>query len=526
MNLKVLIVIPKKEVRDFVIDILESLCNDEDIHLQIDKEESFQDALDRCRHGAPYRLIVSHLHIFERRKAPLVETQRLGLTLFQTLNREGSHIPGILLTPDVDDEQLALAISFPNFSPVPMGGHWAEHIGIIAARSFAKPSETKDQAAARVDRQPQKKVQVDFFIYPNSDTWAMVFRGEGNIICDPTPRLLKVNLAKINQTRIKDCMIDKYRGNYPDWKIFLNDIGEVLLREILLKNPEVLDYYTRLSGEVGGCENFRIRFITGEETYPLNLEAILVPSYQDNEDFWMLKAPVCRRLNVGDLRMYPLFENPNQKEMLQEINCLVIKADVHGWEKKSKIELNQLENISVEARQLGERLSELEANHTIGTFMSIPKGNTECTREAVEATLKSGKEWHLVHYAGHSHYTADDKGYVFFSKEGRPDPVDIQDFAQWLRQAKTRFVYLSSCESSKLKFVHELAKKWVPAVIGYRWDIDDDKAAEQANIFYDHLFREQSLEYAFLKTRQQVSQECPEHIIWAAPVLVMQALQN
>jgi hypothetical protein len=469
---------------------------------------------------------VSHLHIYERRKAPLVEAQKFGLTLFQTLAREGINIPGILLTPDVDDEQLSLAISFPNFSPVPMEGRWEKHIEIITARSFACPSESESQATAMVDGSSQKKVQVDFVIYPNSDTWAMVFRGEGNVICDPTPRLLKVNLAKINKTRIKDVMIDKYRGNYPDWKVFLSDIGEVLLREILLKNPEVMDYYTRLTGEVGGCENFRIRFITGEETYPLNLEAILAPSDKENDDFWMLKAPVCRRLNVGDLRMYPLFENPNQKEMLQEINCLVIKADVHGWEKKSKIELKQLENISVEARQLGERLSELEDNHTIGTFMSIPKGGTECTKEAVEAALKSGKEWHLVHYAGHSHYTADDKGYVFFSRKGRPDPVDIQVFAQWLRKAKTRFVYLSSCESSKLKFVHELAKKSVPAVIGYRWDIDDDKAAEQANIFYNHLFREQSLEYAFLKTRQQVSQQCPEHIIWAAPVLVMQALQN
>lgn len=526
MNLRVLMVIPKKEVRDFVIDILESCCNAEGIHLEIDKEESLQDALDRCRHGARYCLIVSHLQIFERRKTPLVEAQTLGLTLFQTLAREEISTPGILLTPEVDDEQLALAISFPHFCLVRIGAQWAEHIRIIAARSIGLSSVVDAQAAATVDAPPQKKVQVDFFIYPNSDTWTMVFKGEGNFICDPTPMLLKVNLAKINQTRIKDVMIDKYRGNYPDWKIFLNDIGEVLLREILLKNPDVLNYYNRLSGEVGGCENFRIRFVTGEDAYPLNLEAILVPGNQENEDFWMLKAPVCRRLNVGDLRLYPLFENPNQKEMLREINCLVIKADVHGWENKSQIELKQSKNISVEARQLGQRLSELAANHTIGTFQSIPEGDTECTREAVEAALKSGKQWHLVHYAGHSHYASDDKGYIFFSRDGRPDPVDIQVFAQWLRQARTRFVYLSSCESSKLKFVHELAKKAVPSVIGYRWDIDDDKAADHADIFYNHLFKEQSLEYAFLKTRQQVCQKCPEHIIWAAPVLMMQALHN
>jgi CHAT domain-containing protein len=193
-------------------------------------------------------------------------------------------------------------------------------------------------------------------------------------------------------------------------------------------------------------------------------------------------------------------------EALDEINCLVIKADVHGWEKESGIELEKSANISKEADQLTARLKELERNHVIGECRSIPENGTECTREEVEETLKCGKQWHLVHYAGHSHSTAEDNGYVFFSRSDRPDPVDIRLFAQWLRQAKTRFVYLSSCQSSKLRFVHELAQKAVPAVIGYRWDIDDDKAAEHADIFYDHLFREQSLEYAFLKTRQQASE--------------------
>lgn len=517
MNLKVLMVIPKTEVRDFVIDILESCCKANKVDLEIDKEESLQDALERCRRGSTYHLIVSHIHIFERRRSPLIEAQRFGLTLFKTLAKENISIPSILLTPEVDDEQLALPISFTHISLVRIGAQWAEQIGVIAARAF----KSQDEAGV----QPQKKVQIDFSIYPNSDTWTMVFRGEGTI-CNPAPMLLKVNLAKIKQTSKKDDMIDRYRKNYPDWKDFLNDIGEVLVREILDKNPEVLEYYTKLSGEVGGCENFRIRFITDEEAYPLNFEAILVPCGQNSDDFWMLKAPVVRRLNVGDAQQYPLFENPNQKQLPNEINCLIIKADVHGWVKESQVELKQLLNISLEANRLTTRLKEMEKNHIIRECRVIPEGDVECSKEAVEAALKSGKQWHLVHYAGHSHYVADDKGFVFFSKDGRPDPVDIQFFAQWLRQARTQFVYLSSCESSKLRFVRELVKKAVPAVIGYRWDIDDDKAAEHADIFYDHLFKEQSLEYAFLKTRQQVSQNCPEHIIWAAPVLVMQALQN
>ncbi len=526
MKLKVLMVIAKTEVRDFVIDILEECCNTGGIHLEIDKEENLHDALDRCRHGGPYRLIVSHLHIFERRKTVLVEAERFGLVLFRTLAEEGITPPGILLTPEVDDEQLALPITSPHISLVRIGGQWAEQIGVLATRAFKCQAEPEKKLFTNKCVRSQNKVQIDFTTYPNSDTWTMVFKGEGDIICDPTPKLLKVNVGKINKTLTKDCMIDRYRNNYPDWKVFLKDIGEVLVREILHKNPEVMSYYTQLSGEVGGCENFRIRFNTDEDAYPLNLEAILVPCGQEIDDFWMLKAPVCRRLSVGDSKRYPLFEDPDKEETLRNINCLVIKADVHGWEKQSKLELKKLKNISLEADQLTTRLRNLADKHIIGECRIIPEGDAMCTREAVKEVLKSGKQWHLVHYAGHSHYTADDNGYVFFSSEGRPDAVDIQHFAQWLRQAGTQFVYLSSCESSKLKFVRELVKKAVPAVIGYRWDIDDDKAAEHADIFYDHLFKEQSLEYAFLRTRQQISQKCPEHIIWAAPVLVMQALPN
>jgi hypothetical protein len=81
------------------------------------------------------------------------------------------------------------------------------------------------ETVARVCVRPQKKVQIDFTTCPNSDTWTMVCRGEGDIICDPAPKLLKVNPAKINRTRTKDGFIDKYRGNYPEWKEFFNDIG-------------------------------------------------------------------------------------------------------------------------------------------------------------------------------------------------------------------------------------------------------------------------------------------------------------
>ena len=68
----------------------------------------------------------------------------------------------------------------------------------------------------------------------------------------------------------------------------------------------------------------------------------------------------------------------------------------------------------------------------------------------------------------------------------------------------------------------ELARQKIPAIIGFRWDIIDDQAAEHARIFYKYLFKEKSLEYAFLKTRTDMYNRDDKHRIWAAPILIMQ----
>ncbi len=74
--------------------------------------------------------------------------------------------------------------------------------------------------------------------------------------------------------------------------------------------------------------------------------------------------------------------------------------------------------------------------------------------------------------------------------------------------------------------VFQLAKNNVPAVMGFRWDIEDDKALEFTKSFYEHLFNDDrsldSLEYAFLEARQEMHSEYESNRIWASPMLVMQ----
>ena len=86
MKHRILIVIPNCEMRDFILDILEEQFKDSSAIMEIDKEETYQDAVDKCGDSNPYSLVISQLHIPRHRKAPLVEKDMLGLELFRKLS--------------------------------------------------------------------------------------------------------------------------------------------------------------------------------------------------------------------------------------------------------------------------------------------------------------------------------------------------------------------------------------------------------------------------------------------------------
>ena len=154
---------------------------------------------------------------------------------------------------------------------------------------------------------------------------------------------------------------------------------------------------------------------------------------------------------------------------------------------------------------------------------TVPDGQSFI--DEVEHTLKD--TWHVVHYAGHTLYEPEHRtGYVFFpGSDLRPvEPVKIDLFALWLGRSHTRFVFLSSCKSAEHDFIYHLAKVGIPAIMGFLWKVDDERAKGYADSFYGHLFgdKERSLEYAFLEAKQEMYAKYEDDPIWASPVLVMQ----
>jgi hypothetical protein len=277
--------------------------------------------------------------------------------------------------------------------------------------------------------------------------------------------------------------------------------------------------------------------------HPVALEALLEPDYpvafnamppsnvNPDDRFWMLTAPMTRKLTVQG-QVGPLFGDDETR--FEPINCLIIEADVEGWVPGAGY-LPKLSNVRDEADFLEQRLRR-EQGQSGGRVAHVKRINLHTLssgvsfRQHVEETLKGGPVWHLVHFAGHSYYDEESKeGSVFFpgaaldDDSGRDiEQVDIDEFAMWLDH--TRFVYLSSCRNSEDHIGFDLARHGVPALVSFRWNIEDDKASEYARTFYEALLEEPpSLEQTFMKARHEMHERYRENRIWAALMLILQA---
>ena len=128
----------------------------------------------------------------------------------------------------------------------------------------------------------------------------------------------------------------------------------------------------------------------------------------------------------------------------------------------------------------------------------------------------------MVHYAGHSHFDkSKDTGYLFFEDRAGLHKVTIDVFCGWLDEGgDTRFVFLSSCDSSTQDFVFQLARyrahKAVKLFAPHGWLrvhegkllllVDDHRAAAKA----------------FAEARRDMYDKHRQHHIWASPMLVSQ----
>lgn len=522
----ILLVIKKdddmKEVLENLLGTLEKeeFSGEDDWEFILDFENNVEKAEKRlAADPVHYNLLIVELHIFADSKSTSYENKKLGLKFLQDLRSKNVPVSSILICPTLDQEVVDFQGSCTGDMSCELLSQtedWGENLKKKVKKSLTCPLEEEQRKLGKVD------ILLDF--EENKNEYRM--SGEG-FSFNVARGALKGIDPFIKQDLIRR---SKKLTRQNDWSEELHTIGGYLLRSLFDNNPDFHCDFKEIVHKAGGEENIRIRYIVEENIHPIALEALL----DRDDEYRMLHFPIFRTVNTKGINP-PLFKD--EETRTKPINCLIIDANSSGEVELStdtpKIQLAPLTKAKDETVKLEKLLNELKKEGeafpiAVGKVTRLfPKEGEKSFCKRVENALENGT-WHIVHFAGHSHYDEkDQKGYVFFpGKRGQPVFSEIEEFAQWLRKADVRFVYLSSCSSADVDFVFQLAQQYIPAIMGFRWPIDDEKAMEHALVFYDKLLKgSKRLEYAFLETRKDLALKKKyknKNYIWAASILTMQ----
>ncbi len=151
------------------------------------------------------------------------------------------------------------------------------------------------------------------------------------------------------------------------------------------------------------------------------------------------------------------------------------------------------------------------------------------TPRRLREALRDGT-YHVIHYVGHSDFTADGDGVLFLeSAEGTRADVDGTELANLLAdQEQLRLVVLNSCEGARTSLTDPFAgvattlvQLGVPAVVAMQFEISDGAAILFAEELYTNLIARQApIDAAVSEARKAIYIE-QAGVEWATPVLFM-----
>ncbi len=472
--------------------------------LQRELEDVFQDGrIERAYDVAhakrklpgTFDLVITALPLRADRESALSVDEARGIDLLSWMNSSGIGIPSLLITTSDPDKLRSRLPELGRCYAIPSGSGMVQE-----AVRLAKQVAKKDQP---------KCLDIEIQLRDAGD-WTYKVSGNGFPVTYAHESVLQIDRRELEDLRTFSGSV----ATAKNWTDVLHSIGGKL-SEVMLRNGGFFGDVVEGLTYAGGEENARIQFTVIPEMHDLALEAVLCPRHDG--EHWMLRAPVYRRL---------LTENPSTGGCLFQggarINCLIIEAQTSGLVEDPLVLLRPLTTIAKECDWLESFLGKTAATANIGQVTRLPRpGDERPLAQQVKEQLEA-REWTIVHFAGHSHFSdATRSGYIFLPGAGGSiEKVELERFGDWLLRAT--FTYFSSCDSGAGPFVFGLANRHVPNILGFRWEINDGFALEFSQTFYETLFGARSLERAFLKAQQKMYEVHRDDRIWAAPILVKQ----
>lgn len=242
-----------------------------------------------------------------------------------------------------------------------------------------------------------------------------------------------------------------------------------------------------------------------------------------NQDEYLRDVyPIARKLHVGlphrdpDRCLRPLMP-PSPSVLLLVCNAegRLEKAG-HTFKSDDHINLLPLQHLEDERNMLvalhGERINvvELKAGSAL---------------ETLRKELDAGP-YDVIQFTGHS-AKADVGSEVFLALPGEIDGLveaySADDFARRAADADARLVILSSCENCSSRSMLRMASFGIPAVIGFRWPVDDNDAAQFTALLHRKLFvKRLPVARAFHETLFEFKESASDELTRFSPILMLQ----
>jgi len=310
-----------------------------------------------------------------------------------------------------------------------------------------------------------------------------------------------------------------------DWEAKFTELGEGIVESLFGKDSPFVKELKEGVREAGGLRNTRLIFTVDREYYEIALEAVLSPG--DNAVRpWMIRAPVVRNFGERVASNTPLFDGPPRLK-----RCLIVGADTSGFcddivVDGSSIELEKLSHVESECAAVealfkkSKREMGFDDPKVVGIDPSKPLTKDDFLDLLTEP-------WDVIHFAGHAYYSpagsnggATQHACLFVGESKRPQAVEMNTIVPSLRET-TSLLYLSGCRTANAEFAIAAAQYGVPAVLGFRWKVQDKPAEQHARLFYHQLFRERAIDKAFRNTRRGMRLLARKDNAWASGMLVM-----
>lgn len=364
----------------------------------------------------------------------------------------------------------------------------------------------------------EDRVDYSFEVDPKTERATILHAKGAGVITDEEKSGMEKSLRSLGK------IVEKH--DYPSIEKKVQEVGERIW-SVIYNRPIFQRDLEFVRGRLGpDLSGLNIIVTLEDESFRIPVEFLYDKA---GPKFLMFQAPIVRRLARSTLSVQPLFHDESHPQAKRVLLINAANADCLKWDgDEMSYDALEFAEQEVKAIRSSYRSSIVGQSTKSQEFKLIE--TQKMSRVQVVKQLSEGafeNKFDIVHFIGHATFRPRKEELVFLlSTESGFEVLPSDKFARILREIKARFVFLSCCHGANKEVVFDLARKGIPAILGFQWSVRDDDASDFAATFYANLFdraaKKRGLPFVFYETRRHFWDQRDQTDVWAAPLLVMQ----